>query len=58
MTHIQRYRIRLSGGHRFFWNPLARRLIVFLLLIAIILVAANGIDHADCAADSLIFSGC
>lgn len=58
MTQLQRYRVRLSGGRQFFWNPLARGLIIFLLLIAVILAAVNGIENADCAAGSLIFTGC
>ena len=40
MTYLQRYRNRPAGGRQFFWNPLARALIVFFLLMALILLAA------------------
>jgi hypothetical protein len=57
MTYVQRRRSRLAGGRQLFWNPLAGRLIVFLLVIAIVLVAISGIEHADCAG-KLFVGGC
>ncbi len=58
MTYLQRYRNRLTGGRQFFWNPLAKTLIFFFLLIALILLAANGVEHVGCASGSLIAIGC
>ncbi|MGD1977606.1 MAG: hypothetical protein PVI25_04670 [Gammaproteobacteria bacterium] len=58
MTYLQRYRNRPAGGRQFFWNPLARALIVFFLLMALILLAANGIGGADCGPASFIAIAC